>query len=68
MSQIPLLLRWLLCAGYAVLGGYVLTKQVFPSYLLNQAFGLIAIAYGIFRGYRAWKDYRQGTDETEKEL
>jgi hypothetical protein len=57
-------------AAYVALGIYVLISHSIPSPVLNWIFGLAAIAYGVFRGIRAYQSFRQeeGTEKEEERL
>lgn len=63
MASLPLIFRLLLSLAYLVAGVLVLLYRPFQSAMFDLPFALACIAYGLFRGYRAVRDYRAETDE-----
>lgn len=58
MTSLPLIFRLAICAAYLAVAAFVLIKQPFQTPLFDWTFGLACVAYGLFRGSRAIKDFR----------
>lgn len=63
MAALPLVFRVLICLAYIGVGIFVLVYRPFKSPVFDFPFSLACFGYGLFRGYRAFKDYRAETEE-----
>lgn len=63
MLALPLILRTIVCLAYVGIGVFVLIFRPFQAAIFDLAFAFAAIVYGIFRGYRAFTDYKNESKE-----
>ena len=63
MATLPLILRMLLNAAYLAVAVFVLVEKPFQAPFFDWTFGLACMAYGLFRGVRAIKDFQAQTEE-----
>lgn len=58
MTSLPLILRLAISAAYLVVAAFIFIKQPLQAPLFDWTFGLACVAYGVFRGTRAIKDFK----------
>jgi hypothetical protein len=63
MPALPLILRSIVCLAYLAIGIFVLIYRPFQTAIFDISFSLACIAYGTFRGYRAFSDYKNESKE-----
>lgn len=62
MTSLPLILRLAISAAYLVVAAFMLIKRPFQVPLFDLSFALACLAYGLFRAWRAIKDFRAEND------
>jgi hypothetical protein len=63
MNLLPFILRSIISTAYIAVGAFVLVCQPFQAVIFDVSFALACIAYGVFRGYRAFESYKTDAKE-----